>query len=325
MRPQVRSISFLVDDANSIAEDQTTAGADTLTLDGALVTSGVAILTQITSPGGFRPPRTNDIAMQVTLEGSGNNSGVAFTLTGTDADGKAIIETRQGGNAVAVTTVLFFKTVSAITVNGAVTGNIEVGWLRASGGVTSSIYYNYKNPKVGINVKLDALQQIIITSAGDDSSIIFVIVGEDNAGVTVSERLAGTNTLTARSAKFYAKINSIETVGNAGTVTSGTDSDADGIAQSQNPADGANLIINGALAAGGVAFLTAAMTYTADHTSDDIQKALLNAVWLPTDDIESLTATGEGNLTFPARAIRLRLSAYTSGRGTITVTQESTL
>ena len=114
MRPQVRSISFLVDDANGIAEDQTTGAAATLTLDGALVTSGVAILTQITSPGGFRPPKTNDIAMQVTLEGSGNNSGVAFTLTGTDADGKAIIETIQGGNTVAVTTVLFFKTVSII-------------------------------------------------------------------------------------------------------------------------------------------------------------------------------------------------------------------
>lgn len=325
MRPQVRSVSFLVDDDNAIAEDQTTSGAATLTLDGALVTSGVAILTQSRSPLGLRRPKSNDIAMQVTIEGSGNSSGVSFTLTGTDADGKAIIETIQGGNTVAVTTVLYFKTVSEITVNGAVTGNVSVGWLRASGAVTSSIYYNWKNPKVGINAKLDALQQIIITSAGDDTGIIYVIVGEDNAGVTVTERLAGANTAAARSAKFYAKINSIDTVGNSGTVIAGTDSDDNGITASENPSADANLTINGALAAGGVATLTAAMTYTVDHTSDDIQQPLLNAVWVDTDNMAGLTTGADGNLNFSARALRLRLSAYTSGRGTLTVTQESTL
>ena len=325
MRPQVRSVSFLVDDANAIAEDQTTGAAATLTLDGALVTSGVAILTQIRSPAGFRRPRSNDIAMQVTIEGSGDNSGVSFTLTGTDADSKAIIETIQGGNTVAVTTLLFFKTVSEITVNGAITGNVEVGWLRASGAVTSSIYYNWKNPKVGINVKLDVLQQIIITSTADDSAVVFVIVGEDNAGVTVTERLAGSNAGVARSAKFYAKINSIDTVGDANTLTAGTDSDADGIAQSQDPGASANLTLNGALVAGGVAVLTAAMTYTVDHTSDDIQQLLLNAVCVATDEMDGLSAGADGNLNFSVRALRLRLSAYTSGRGTLTVTQESTL
>ena len=132
MRPIVITTTALTDDANGIAEDQTTSGADTLTLDGALVSGGVATAAE---------------AQIVGIEGAGDNTGVDFTITGTDADGKTISQTIDGvSNSTAVTTA-FFKTVTSITVDGAVTGNVEAGWESANGGVTKSIPTNWvQNP-----------------------------------------------------------------------------------------------------------------------------------------------------------------------------------
>lgn len=129
MRPISTITATLTDDANGIAEDQTTGGAADLVLDGVLVTDGIATAAE---------------AQIVSIEGAGNSSGITFTISGTDADGNDQSQTITGPNAATVKTTAFFKTVSQISASGAVTGNVEVGWLEADGAVTKSIVTNWR-------------------------------------------------------------------------------------------------------------------------------------------------------------------------------------
>lgn len=112
MRPITLSLSLAAAVANSIALLQTTAGAGSLTLNGALASGGVA---------------TIPIPSQVTLTSTGNISGVNFTITGTNYRGQAISEVLAGPNNNTVTSVYTYATVTSITVNGAVGTNTSVG------------------------------------------------------------------------------------------------------------------------------------------------------------------------------------------------------
>ena len=132
-------IAVLTNDANGIAEDQTTSGAADLSLDGALVSGGIATT-------------TNSTAQMVAIEGTGNNSGITFTITGTDPNGQAHSEVLTGANSGTATTTAYFITVSTIAASGAVTGNVEAGWLAADGAATQAIVMNWK--QTGFNTGL---------------------------------------------------------------------------------------------------------------------------------------------------------------------------
>lgn len=97
---------------NGVATARAYAAAGNLTLDGVLSVGGVAY------PGA---------AAQVRIVSSGNDSGRSFTVTGTDAAGAAISETKTGGNATAVTTTAAFLTVTQVSINGAAAGTVAVG------------------------------------------------------------------------------------------------------------------------------------------------------------------------------------------------------
>jgi hypothetical protein len=90
--------------ANNIALSQTTAGAADLTLNGSLVTSGVATLDE---------PR------QVLITNVGNDSALTFTVYGTWIGGQTISETVQGTSGSSVATTLDFATVTRVAVSGA--------------------------------------------------------------------------------------------------------------------------------------------------------------------------------------------------------------
>ena len=90
--------------ANNIALSQTTAGAANLTLNGSLVTSGVATLDE---------PR------QVLITNVGNDSAITFTVYGTWIGGQTISETVQGTSGSSVATALDFATVTRVAVSGA--------------------------------------------------------------------------------------------------------------------------------------------------------------------------------------------------------------
>jgi len=112
MRPKEFDFDPVDEDADGIAESQTTAGADDLTLDGVLVSGGIATL---------------DHARRLAIASGGDDSPNDFTVTGTDADGRALVEVVTGPNATTVETVGYFKTVTSVAIDGATVGSVTVG------------------------------------------------------------------------------------------------------------------------------------------------------------------------------------------------------
>ena len=90
--------------ADNIALSQTTAGAADLTLNGSLVSGGVATL---------------DKPRHVLITNVGNDSGITFTVYGTWFNGQTISETVQGTNGGSVATTLDFATVTRVAASGA--------------------------------------------------------------------------------------------------------------------------------------------------------------------------------------------------------------
>lgn len=117
--------------ANNICLSQTpTAGA--LTLNGALVVSGVAVM---------------DNTRRVLITAAGNESSRTFTIVGTSWSGNSITETITGPNATTAQSVLDYKTVTSITISGNAAGAITVGtsgvggsaWVRLDGWAPSFV------------------------------------------------------------------------------------------------------------------------------------------------------------------------------------------
>jgi hypothetical protein len=68
----------------------------------------------------------------------------------------------------------------------------------------------------------------------------------------------------------------------------------------------------------------ATLTYTVQHTFDDVFAAGFTpagASWFPHATLAAKTASSDGNYVAPVTAIRLNVTAYTSGSATLTVIQ----
>ena len=110
----VDSISDFSDtfDRDGIVTATTPAGGGAITLTGALVSDSVAVLS------GQR---------KILIYSDADDSGVSFGITGQDANGIAVTETITGPNTTTVYSSSEYKTISSITIDGAGTGNIEIG------------------------------------------------------------------------------------------------------------------------------------------------------------------------------------------------------
>ena len=98
--------------ANNICLSQTPAAAGALTLNGALVVSGVAIM---------------DNPRRVLITAAGNESAKTFTIVGTNYANAPVSEAVTGPNAATAQSVLDYKTVTSITISAAAAGAITVG------------------------------------------------------------------------------------------------------------------------------------------------------------------------------------------------------
>lgn len=105
--------------ATNIRTASSIAAAGAVTLNGSLVTSGVAVLDQ---------PR------RVLFTSAGNDSGITFTITGTDWNNVPASEVLTGANATTVYTIYDYKTVSSVVASGASAGNVSIG----TNGIASS-------------------------------------------------------------------------------------------------------------------------------------------------------------------------------------------
>lgn len=59
------------------------------------------------------------------------------------------------------------------------------------------------------------------------------------------------------------------------------------------------------------------ITYTVQHTFDDILNSSVTPTWFSHEELAGQTASADGNYAFPVRAIRL---SNTAGSGTTTLT-----
>ena len=101
-------------DNDGVCVAQAVAGVGALTLNGALVSGGVA---------------TMDYARRLDQITAGNDAGITFTYVGTDENGLAQTEVVTGGAGTpsTETTTKYFKTITSITASGAAAGNVTIG------------------------------------------------------------------------------------------------------------------------------------------------------------------------------------------------------
>ena len=99
-------------DADGLKTIAAIAGAGALTMNGALVSGGVA---------------TMDYARQIAILSAGDDSGDTMTIVGTDADGLALTEVVTMANAGTAESTGYFKTVTSLTASGASAGNVTIG------------------------------------------------------------------------------------------------------------------------------------------------------------------------------------------------------
>lgn len=124
---------------NGIAENQTTAGAADLDLDGAQVVDGVWDIHNIPTTaysdgiGGVR----------IAIDSAGDVNAVVFTVYGTDQDGIERTEEITGVTTTAVNSVTFWRTITRIAAGAEVTSNVFVGPINQI--VTPTIVLNWRN------------------------------------------------------------------------------------------------------------------------------------------------------------------------------------
>lgn len=122
-------------DRNGIITATTPAASGQITMDGALLDGTVCVL----------PSWRN-----ILIYSDGNDSGVTFTVAGTNSLDETVTEVITGPNATSVYSTYKYKTVTSVSISGAGTGNIEVGCV---------------GDRVGIELDDDSLQWTFIAGA----------------------------------------------------------------------------------------------------------------------------------------------------------------
>lgn len=126
-QPVTATITLAAADADGIAQSQTPLAAGDLTLNGALVSGGVATLTSA------------DAGRQAIITSAGNDTGRTFTIYGADESGIPISEALAGANAAAAVSAKFYRTVTRIAVDAATAGAVTAG----TNGVGATRWVNY--------------------------------------------------------------------------------------------------------------------------------------------------------------------------------------
>ena len=191
MRPIRIILPVLDTGTGSVFQTQTTPGAQDLVLNGSLVINGIA---------------TFPAAQKLHIGSSGDISGVTFTILGTDERNINIIDTITGINANILPSLKYFKTITRISGNAAVTTGTSSG----GGGtgtvaeaITALVPFNVKeaNFLVGIGVIVTGTINYTVQHSFDDPQDLSVeMVWYANVGMankssnTDGNLAAGVNT-----------------------------------------------------------------------------------------------------------------------------------
>lgn len=194
--------------ANGISASQS-PGAGAILLNGALVTGGVANL--------------GSNQRRVIINSGGNDSGITFTVNGTNQAGFPISDTFAGGSTATVQSNLDFKTVTSITHTGSVAGTVVIG----TNGVGSSLWqivnWNPTPENIGFVVELrSGAANFTMQYTFDDPNILPGTGGLNAAGLAFPLALnlsTVTNTTATIDAAFTTPIVAYRLLTNSGTGT----------------------------------------------------------------------------------------------------------
>jgi hypothetical protein len=144
--------------SNGIALSQTLAAAGALTLNGSLVTSGVANLA---------------VAQRVGIASTGNEGATVFTIVGTNVSNAPIGETVTGVNADTVNSLLDYLTVTSITMSAPSVGNITVGTVGVGSTewVLLDIYARYWAVAIAVQILSGSLNYTVEHTYDDVNTI----------------------------------------------------------------------------------------------------------------------------------------------------------
>ena len=177
-------LAYAAASANNIST-VASPGAGAILINGSAVVGGVAVL---------------DAARRVLITSGSSDTGITFTVTGTNFAGNPLTETITGGAATASTTQ-DFKTVSSVTHSGSVAGTLTVGtsgvgsspWfyidrdvnpinlgigVTVTGTINYTVEYTYDDPNApfsGTFPTVWSLSALAAKAANTDSSITFPI------------------------------------------------------------------------------------------------------------------------------------------------------
>lgn len=112
MLPKIVNKTLAAASSNNISLSQSLAGAGNLVINGSAASGGVATL---------------DKQRRVIITSAGNDSGITWTVTGTDTTGNSVVDTFTGGNVAAAQSNRDFKTVTQITGSGATASTVTAG------------------------------------------------------------------------------------------------------------------------------------------------------------------------------------------------------
>ncbi len=146
MRPIYQTISVTATDVDVIAVAQAPIAAGNLTLTG-------------TQPGG---------AQVISITSDDDDSGVDFTIYGTNANDNAISEVVTGPNTATVESTLYFKTVSRIAISDASTGNVSAGVVDEGAGPWIPMDYIQVPFNVGFGCVVTGTVDYTVQHAFDD-------------------------------------------------------------------------------------------------------------------------------------------------------------
>jgi hypothetical protein len=153
MRPAVLQVGPLAAaNAAIIAASQSPGSFGAISLNGSSVVNGVAVL---------------DTCRRVIITSGGNDSGITFTITGTDWAGNTIGETLSGANAGAAQTQLSYLTVASLSYTGSVASTVEVG----TNGVADSPWVRldpYGNGPTALQIDVAGTVNVTVQQSLDD-------------------------------------------------------------------------------------------------------------------------------------------------------------
>lgn len=154
-------------DADGIATAQTLAGAEAVSLDGALVVDGVAVIHQTGTDSAGRAYSLH--GQVVTVASVGNDSGITFTIVGKDQDRQDRTYVLTGANAGTATATGYWSEVSSVTSSGATAADITVGITTASSSPTV-VLDHYSASGIALGVILGGTATYTVQHTFQDTS-----------------------------------------------------------------------------------------------------------------------------------------------------------